>query len=69
MAGKKTKGGRPKAPEPIKSLVSLKGSEAFERWLDELVEHARQGTRALLTKNALADFAERHGFTKPQPKR
>jgi wyosine [tRNA(Phe)-imidazoG37] synthetase (radical SAM superfamily) len=63
------KAGRPAEPEPMKSLVSLKGTPTFEAWLDELVEHSHQGTRSLLLRNALRVFAEREGFGKPQPKR
>lgn len=53
----------------LRSLVSMKGTDEFEVWLDELVSHARQGTRTLLLKNALAEYAESHGFKKPQPRR
>jgi hypothetical protein len=71
MARPKAKGagGRPPAPEPLRSLMSVKGSAAFEAWLDGLVDHAHQGTRTLLLKNALREFAETHGYKKPQPKR
>jgi hypothetical protein len=61
--------GRPREPKPMKSLVSLKGTEDFEEWLDELVDHAHQGTRSLLMKNAIREYAERHDFKKPMPKR
>jgi hypothetical protein len=61
--------GRPAEPKPLKSLVSMKGTDDFEAWLDDLVDHARQGTRTLLLKNALAEYAENHGFKRPQPKR
>jgi hypothetical protein len=54
---------------PMHSIVSLKGTDDFEVWLDELVDHARQGTRTLLLRNSLAEYAENHGFKKPQPKR
>jgi hypothetical protein len=51
------------------SLVSLRGTEAFETWLDELVEHTHQGNRTLLLKNALKVFAESQGFKDLMPKR
>jgi hypothetical protein len=51
------------------SLVSLRGTEAFETWLDELVEHTHQGNRTLLLKNALREFAEFQGFKDLMPKR
>ena len=66
---KKSAGGRPAEPEPIRSLISLKGTTAFEKWLDGLVEHSRQGTRTLLLKNALRKWAETEGYKPPQPRR
>ena len=69
MAKKQAKpAGRPKEPEAVKSLVSLKGTVAFEEWLDGFVEHSHQGTRALLLRNALRVFAEQEGYKAP-PKR
>lgn len=64
-----SKMGRPKAPEPVYSLAAIKGTRAFEAWLDKLVEHSRFGTRTLLIKNALKEFAENHDFEEPSPKR
>lgn len=65
----KPKAGRPPEPEPLRSLISLKGTDEFERWVDGLVDHAHQGTRTLLLKNALREFAENHKYGKAQPKR
>jgi hypothetical protein len=61
--------GRPPASEPMKSLVSLKGTPSFEEWLDGLVKTTRFGTRALLLKNALQDMAEKYEYKKPMPER
>lgn len=61
--------GRPKADTPLRSIVSLKGSDELEGWLDGLVDHAHQGTRSLLLKNALREYGENHGYPKPLPKR
>lgn len=69
MAKRKSVGGRPPEPEPLRGLISLKGTEALEAWIDGLVDHTHQGTRALLVKNALREYAERHGYEKPQPRR
>lgn len=66
---KKKPPGRPPAPEPIRSLTAVKGTPSFEAWLDKLVDHSHQGTRALLIRNALRVFAEKEGFTDPMPKR
>lgn len=61
--------GRPKADTPMKSIVSLKGSEDLEVWLDELTEHTESGTRTNALRRALKAFAERESFEKPIPKR
>lgn len=66
---KKKKVGRPPEREPLRSLLSIKGSDAFEAWIDGLVDHAHQGTRSLLIRNALRVFAEQSGYEPPQPKR
>jgi hypothetical protein len=66
---RKSAGGRPPEPEPVRSLISLKGTPSFEAWLDGLVDHAHQGTRTLLLKNALRVFAQANGYLDPQPKR
>lgn len=71
MPAKKRKAvaGRPKEPEPLRSLISVKGTTAFEEWLDGLVDHAHQGTRTLLLRNALRVFAEQQRYEKTMPKR
>jgi hypothetical protein len=51
------------------SLISLKGTVSYEKWIDGLVDHAHQGTRTLLLKNALREFAENHGYKVVVPKR
>jgi hypothetical protein len=55
--------------QPLYSLVSLKGSEDIEKWLDALVEHTHLGTRSLLIRNALRVYAESVKFIEPMPKR
>jgi len=70
MPPKKAKGaGRPKAAKPLRSLISLKGTEDFELWVDGLVEHAHLGTRTLLLRNALREFASLVKYSDPMPKR
>lgn len=69
MSKRKSAGGRPSEPEPLRGLISLKGTMAFEAWIDGLVDHTHQGTRTLLLKNALREYAERHGYKEPQPRR
>jgi hypothetical protein len=60
--------GRPKSPEPMHSILSLKGTPEMEAWLDELVEATDLGTRTLLLRHALKMYAESRGF-RPIPKR
>lgn len=69
MPPKRKAGGRPPEPEPIRSLISLKGTPTFEAWLDGLVDHSHLGTRTLLLRNALREFAEKHGYAEAMPKR
>jgi hypothetical protein len=61
--------GRPKAPSPMKSIVSLKGSDELAIWLDELTEASESGTRSNTLRRALKAFAAQEDFAKPIPKR
>lgn len=65
---KKPTPGRPKTENPKRSLASLKGSEEYAEWLESLTDHSHLPT-AILIEQALREWAENHGFTKPQPKR
>jgi hypothetical protein len=65
---KKRPVGRPKMPEPLKSIVAVKASPTYERWLDRLADHVRQPSRANLVRIALEDFAKASGF-EPPPER
>ena len=58
-----------KAPEQLASVANIKGTKEFEKWLDDLVELTRYGTRTQLIKNALQDVAAKHGLFEPMPKR
>jgi hypothetical protein len=53
----------------LKSIAAIRGSDELGLWLDSLVEHLRMGTRILLVKNALREYAEKSGFPFPMPKR
>jgi hypothetical protein len=66
---KKSAGGRPPADEPMRSILSLKGTATFEAWLDGLVEATDLGTRTLALRHALKAYAEKVGYKKPMPKR
>lgn len=70
MARPKTKavGGRPRAEDPKRSLVSLKGGKRFADWLDKLSEFTHLPP-TILMEHALRVYAEQQGFPDPQPKR
>jgi hypothetical protein len=60
--------GRPKTEEPKRSLASLKGSESYAAWFDGLVDFSHLPA-SILIEHALREWAENHGYGKPQPKR
>jgi hypothetical protein len=66
---KKRAVGRPKVAAPMRSIVSLKGSDELEKWLDLLTEHSESGTRTNTLRRALKAFAAQEAFDKPIPKR
>lgn len=66
---KKPTRGRPKAESPLRSIVSLKGSDELEAWLDKLTELSESGTRSQTLRRALRAFADEQGLTDPIPKR
>lgn len=61
--------GRPKAASPMRSIVSLKGSEELELWLDRLTEHSESGTRTNALRRGLKALAEKVNFEEAMPKR
>lgn len=67
----KSKGrGRPSTGvEPLRSIVSLKGSSDLEKWLDELTEAGKCATRSHAIRRALEEFALKVMPSKPMPKR
>lgn len=67
----KSKGrGRPKATSPLHSIVSLKGSDELEAWLERLTEKSESGTRTNTLRRALKLFAEAQGMhDDPIPRR
>lgn len=56
----------PTDPRPI--VISIKGSAEFRDWLNELADHERVTSVAVIER-ALVEYAVNHGFTKPAPKR
>ena len=65
---RKSAGGRPKAEDPKRSLASLKGGEKYSEWFDGLVEFANLPA-TILVELALREYAEKHGYSKGQPRR
>lgn len=66
-----TEMGRPKkqrGPGEDPKAVTIKGSEAWRSWVNELADFRRLRTTDLIDQ-ALVEYAERHGFTKRAPKR
>jgi hypothetical protein len=61
--------GRPRAPSPLRSIVSLKGSQELEEWLDRLVRLSESGTRSNALRRALRAFAQEQGFEESLPDR
>lgn len=66
---KKRRAGRPATDRPLKSLLSIKGSDEFEVWLDDLVEATHLGSRTQLIRNALRVYADQVGNMPKQPRR
>ena len=68
MAKKKAK---PAKPEPIdlrQIVISMKGTAGFRDWLNELADHERVTSVAVIER-ALVEYAANHGFTKLAPRR
>lgn len=59
---------RVKSAEPKPTIASIKGGAAYAAWLEALAGHAHLPV-ALLIEHACREYAERHGFGEPQPKR
>jgi hypothetical protein len=51
-----------------KSIVVIKGTQAWAGWYRRLVKHSRMPGPALID-NALKEWAERHGFKEEPPER
>ncbi len=65
----KSKGGRPKGPQPPRRTVaSFKASAEFEAWLIRLVEHTRIPLSSAIEKGLIL-LAKEEGFDEKAPKR
>src|SRR4051812_18148840 len=66
--GVKSKGGRPRVESPKRNVVTLRGSEEWRDWLNELADHCGLPTTVLIAQ-AVKDYAKAEGFGKPMPRR
>ena len=64
----KAAGGRPRSSDPKRSLASIKGGKAYEKWLVGLARFAHLPI-TILIEHALREYAERHGYPEKQPDR
>lgn len=63
--------GRPKkgnASETKAHGIAIRGSKEWREWVTALAEFRRLKSTDLVDQ-ALVEYAEKHGFTKPAPKR
>jgi hypothetical protein len=65
MTKKKARPARKVADRPA-IVVTIRGSQAWKDWVDELVEHCRSDASKVID-NALVDYAIKFGFTKKPP--
>ena len=70
MTAPKRKGtaGRPKAVQPKRQIISMRGSEEWREWLNALADHAHMPATTLIDQ-ALLRYAQSVGFEQPMPKR
>jgi hypothetical protein len=70
MATKKPK--RPKQAKPAAAgrqiTVTIKSGPEWKAWVDGLAEHVRNDV-AKVIDHALVDYAAKHGYAKPAPRR
>ena len=64
----KKKAPTPQASERLSVVVTLKGSNEWKAWVDELADQFRTDTSKLIDM-ALVEFAKAHGFKKEAPRR
>jgi hypothetical protein len=61
-------GGRPKKPEPMVPIASLRGKKAFADWFERLIMHCRlNGSTAI--EHGLIALAKERGFKEAPPER
>jgi hypothetical protein len=65
---RKDAGGRPKKPEPMVPIASLRGKKAFADWFERLAMHCRL-TGSGTIEHGLIALAKERGFSEPPPER
>jgi hypothetical protein len=68
MAKAKKRTGRPKSPDPKRTIMTIRGNEDWRDWVHRLAEHMRLKSTDLIDR-ALVELAQRNGFEEPPPKR
>lgn len=58
----------PKAPPRQSSIIAIKGSDEFAKWLKDLADHAGLPMTNTIDQ-ALKAYADKVGFATPMPKR
>lgn len=60
--------GRPKKKGPASVGIAVRGTKEWRDWVNELADSRRLKATDLIDQ-ALIEYADRHGFKKPAPKR
>jgi hypothetical protein len=68
MARTKGPGRRAAKPEPKKSVVSIRGTDAWREWLMGLAAHRRLRATDVID-HALIEYAAKYGYNEPAPPR
>jgi hypothetical protein len=72
MARKKGEGKEPEKQQPEpgarRNVVSIRGTEAWRDWLMGLATHRRLSAADVIDQ-ALIEYAQKYGYTKPAPPR
>lgn len=68
MAKKRTDSKPRSGSDARQVIASLKGSEEFDQWMEELAEFLRL-PKTVLIEHGLVELARARGFKKPPPRR
>ena len=68
MAKKKTVPAKPAEPGPRRTVLTIKGTDAWREWLEGLGKHLRTPTSTIVD-HALVRYAKEVGYTNEAPER